>query len=716
MSATKAKARSNGKATPIRETGVFVSDSGNKNFVHPLLIGTPTRGPIQMGWSLAMRSLAIPANWSAGYFSSFIPDTCVPFRYTVAHAQNIIVKHFLEARENYEFLLLLEDDTIPPPDLFILLDEYLRNGPPIVSGLYFQKSFPIEPLIYRGRGNGAFRDFKLGQKVWADGVPTGCHPPETKIKTPTGWLNIADVEVGDEVVTHTGEAAAVNATMRREYSGEMITVIPKKLGYPVRLTPEHPVLAVEAKRYGVGIRKPTSAFRRFEYGEPEWIEAGSLTEDHILLYRIDERLKDVESLRLSRSLANLVLDGDRVCYPNQNGHQSNWLLNEIPVDERLMRLIGYYLADGDAQDAAVRFAFAPDEERYVEDVCGIVRDLFGLDNASVCMGSCLRVRFGSKVLAQWFQRECGRSNEKHVPDWALHLPVAKQEQLLLGYLRGDGHYRTTTDGITSNSVSWTLTMQLREIYLRCGLIPSVKRGRRSGGYAQGGHRYSMSILGEPARAFLERLEPDRVSGWERRKAQGGQAWIDRGCVWMPIREITREEYDGYVYNFQVGGQIADPAATKELALQVVGEGSEAGRFFEWGMTVPAERPRDWGSQNGDETMGGSFVTGGFVVHNCLLIHRPILEIMYAESREYIFEGEKLREVFVDPRQIIVDPDSGMYGIRTGTSDLEWCSRVIREQVIKRAGWPKIARKRFPLLVDTRIACQHISPDGTRWPP
>jgi hypothetical protein len=351
-------------------------------------------------------------------------------------------------------------------------------------------------------------------------------------------------------------------------------------------------------------------------------------------------------------------------------------------------------------------------------VSAIIRDLFGLNNASVEVGKSLRVRFGSKVLAQWFQQECGRSLEKRVPAWAIHLPTAKQEHLLLGYLRGDGHYHTREkDGITSNSVSWSLTMQLREIYLRCGLVPSVQRARRSSGYGEaGGHRFTMTILGEPARLFLERLEPEFVSGWKRTKAQGGQVWIDHGCLWMPIRSISREHYDGYVHNLQVGGRVANPAETREFALQIVGEGSSSDQFFGWDIEMPAEPPRRWGSQNGDETMGGSFVTGGFAVHNCLLIHRSVLEIMYEESREYDFEGNKLREVFLDPRQVLVEPDSGAILVRTGTSDLEWCQRVIETGVLKRAGWPQIARKRFPYLVDTRIACAHITPDGVRYPP
>ncbi len=54
------------------------------------------------------------------------------------------------------------------------LGEYMKRGDvPVVSGLYFTRSTPSEPLIYRGLGTLAYSDFDLGDLVWADGVPTG---------------------------------------------------------------------------------------------------------------------------------------------------------------------------------------------------------------------------------------------------------------------------------------------------------------------------------------------------------------------------------------------------------------------------------------------------------------------------------------------------------------------------------------------------------------
>ena len=50
----------------------------------------------------------------------------------------------------------------------------LAGDVPVVSGLYFTRGYPSEPLVYRGRGNGYYGDWRIGDKVWADGVPTGC--------------------------------------------------------------------------------------------------------------------------------------------------------------------------------------------------------------------------------------------------------------------------------------------------------------------------------------------------------------------------------------------------------------------------------------------------------------------------------------------------------------------------------------------------------------
>jgi hypothetical protein len=155
---------------PIRT--IYLNDDNNVGYVNRIMLGTASRGTVRIEWHNAVRSITIPPNWSYVTFLQGM-SAVIPVRFQVADAQNVIVRECL-ARD-FEWLLLIEDDTLPPPDLYIRLNDYMREGKvPVVSGLYYTKSEPSEPLIYRGRGNGAFLDWKMGDQVWCDGVPTGC--------------------------------------------------------------------------------------------------------------------------------------------------------------------------------------------------------------------------------------------------------------------------------------------------------------------------------------------------------------------------------------------------------------------------------------------------------------------------------------------------------------------------------------------------------------
>lgn len=148
-----------------------IVDSGNNKYRQKLLVATPTLGLVRMEWVAARYNQIIPTNWSKTDMVQYM-NGYIPLRYTVADAQNLAVKACLEG--GFEWLLLIEDDTMPPSDAFLRFTEYMDKADiPVVSGLYFTRSVPPEPMVYRGRGNHYFRDWKLGDKVWVDGVPTG---------------------------------------------------------------------------------------------------------------------------------------------------------------------------------------------------------------------------------------------------------------------------------------------------------------------------------------------------------------------------------------------------------------------------------------------------------------------------------------------------------------------------------------------------------------
>ncbi len=154
------------------ENITIIKNENTKPIRNRILVGTPTLGIVRIEWSAARYGQVIPCNWSAAGVHVGISHT-YPLGYLVADAQNILTD--IAVKQNYEWLFFVEDDVILPIDCFLQLNRYMQDGSiPVVSGLYFLKSQPPEPLVYRGRGNGAFYNWKMGDKVWVDGVPTGC--------------------------------------------------------------------------------------------------------------------------------------------------------------------------------------------------------------------------------------------------------------------------------------------------------------------------------------------------------------------------------------------------------------------------------------------------------------------------------------------------------------------------------------------------------------
>ena len=120
---------------------------------------------------------------------------------------------------------------------------------------------------------------------------------------------------------------------------------------------------------------------------------------------------------------------------------------------------------------------------------------------------------------------------------------------------------------------------------------------------------------------------------------------------------------------------------------------------------------DW--ELGDKVWCDGIPTG------LLLIHVGVLKEMWNDSSEYLLEGEVVRRVFNTPRELWVDPQTGYASTLGGTSDLDWCTRVIEGDYIRKAGWNDymdgLEDEKMPFLCDTGIFASHITMNGDRFP-
>lgn len=86
----------------------------------------------------------------------------------IADARNEIVEFALEQDANY--IYWLDDDVIAPPDSFLKL---FRHQKDIVNGVYWSKSNPPMPLLFRGHLDGPYYNWHVGDLVEIDAAGSG---------------------------------------------------------------------------------------------------------------------------------------------------------------------------------------------------------------------------------------------------------------------------------------------------------------------------------------------------------------------------------------------------------------------------------------------------------------------------------------------------------------------------------------------------------------
>lgn len=101
---------------------------------------------------------------------------------------------------------------------------------------------------------------------------------------------------------------------------------------------------------------------------------------------------------------------------------------------------------------------------------------------------------------------------------------------------------------------------------------------------------------------------------------------------------------------------------------------------------------------------------------CTLIHSSLLKVMWDDAEEYMAGGNaKVRRVFDTPNGVYHNPQTGSVNTFSATEDIAWCNRVMAGGYLKKAGWTKIHKKKYPFLIDTGILCKHITMDGIAYP-
>ncbi len=428
-------------------------------------------------------------------------------------------------------------------------------------------------------------------------VPAHCLLPGTIIHCKADLTRqIEDIKEGDLVYTHRNRWQKVTQIYKRPYKGKVYKIQPYYFREGLTTTPEHPFYVLKTQKHHrqrmSGFCHPGCSGKRHcckkhlptqENFTPQWILAQNLEKGDVLLYPRFRYIQNVEYINLQDFLSSPFLLSESVPGGNTSfneslpfsstqfslessgsvitmrGTRTKTFPSMISVSQSFCRLIGYFLAEGSVGRDLISFTFAKHEKEYLGDVRNLMMNIFSLEPSKerVKKGS-IEIIYYSKILKEFFSSLCYQLNsEEHraftkaLPLWMLTLPKEKQVEIVRGWWRGDLGYTS----------SRTLMNQMKIIFLRLGIIPSIYVDRVKSYESRGNH----FIEGRKINAKHDIFIMNRLSFFEDRyhllaepefqkfvsKTPIRHGWVDDDCIYLPIRDITIQNYKGEVYNLEV---------------------------------------------------------------------------------------------------------------------------------------------------------------------
>lgn len=368
----------------------------------------------------------------------------------------------------------------------------------------------------------------------------GCFTKDTLVRANPSLKTIAEVKVGDRVLTHTGEYKEVYQTQKRKYSGDLYSIkIWGDATVDLQVTADHPFLCVRRQR----------ANERNSVWIASWIPTKSLEERDYLLIPVDSQVNEQKA----HDFEIEVGDATKRFKPLKKE------IVRVSLTPDFFRLVGYYLAEGSTDKRGyLRFSFSTKERSYIEDVKRIIKDLFNhekfhefgyKDRAGI------ELVFSSVKLARIFAQLGTSSNSKKIPSWMMQASLEKQKELVKGLFRGDGNYyrRRHQSGFKEvfriNTVSPTLALQVRDTLLRIGVFSFLNKRNRSKDGRQ--TMFTVGVSGEFMKKFGEMVGievPDRINQHKR----ATMFFLDSKFAYIPVRSIKKRKVKNLdVYNFGV---------------------------------------------------------------------------------------------------------------------------------------------------------------------
>jgi ribonucleoside-diphosphate reductase alpha chain len=341
-----------------------------------------------------------------------------------------------------------------------------------------------------------------------------CFVPGTIVYTRSGPKPIEDVSVTDSVLTSNSCYTPVKLPVRHEYTGPMLDIQAKNAVYPVRVTPEHQVLALKGQAKGLNFDVIRNRLEK-ELAAAEFTDARDLVEGDFLVYAIPTGSSDVPNLTEEDCRFYGILLGD--------GYISYDLAGVALNDEKKQATFDFVL------DYLTRRG---------------VKTYTDKDET----GHSLKLRWSTANPGFKFTRSqlYDANKQKQIDTPFLHLPLEKMKQVVRGILETDGCIGTKE--ISLELSSYPLMEGVRYMLLRMGALTSGYERNRVGDVSSTRDIHTnlpTTVLRIPRTPEVMEMFPAAPKG------EYFTYLRHENRLYTRIQSITETTYSGIVHDFEI---------------------------------------------------------------------------------------------------------------------------------------------------------------------
>lgn len=343
------------------------------------------------------------------------------------------------------------------------------------------------------------------------------------------YKEIKNLVVGDKVIDKNGEMKKVTELKSRFYDEKLYKIKGRNF-MPIKATKEHPFLVIE--RYTKGNVKHNK--NRF-ISSPKWITAQDLRKGMYI---------GIPILKANREDKEIIIKKD------------GQIVRQITLNEKLARLIGYYVGDGYYSRGRIGICLNKTEKEYQKEVSELFEEIFGKESwKRNDKGNCIDMGICDTQIGEKLKEICGENvYKKKIPNCILFNKNREiLRSFLMGYFRADGHVyneKNSKGFIGLTTTSKVLALQLQQAFTRFGILFSIYTQKPNTRLIRGkvvncAEAYRIQSSQQKAFAILELNKINKVNRVTEHFFEHDEK------LWARIDNIDMESYSGLVYNCEV---------------------------------------------------------------------------------------------------------------------------------------------------------------------